>query len=148
MGRRSKGRKHAEDRRRSTRAPSPIGVILMSDNEVFTDYSSVRDLLLDAQERRGFLTYEQKAALQHAEWAASDNRNGYRTEPKIFQDMLLAILEIEKFQKYPELAAKLAELMPMHTDDVRAVAASRRISIENEEIEAVLDIVRQHVGVE
>jgi DNA-directed RNA polymerase subunit F len=120
----------------------------MSDNEVFTDFSSVRDLLLDAQERRGFLTYEQKAALQHAEWAASDNRNGYRTEPKVFQDMLLAILEIEKFQKYPELAAKLAELMPMHSDDVRAVAASRRISIENEEIEAVLDIVRQHVGVE
>jgi len=62
--------------------------------------------------------------------------------------MLLAILEIEKFQKYPELAAKLAELMPMHSDDVRAVAASRRISIENEEIEAVLDIVRKHVGVE
>lgn len=120
----------------------------MSDDEVFTDYSSVRDLLLNAQERRGFLTYEQKAALQHAEWAASDNRNGYRTEPKVFQDMLLAILEIEKFQKYPELAAKLAELMPMHSDDVRAVAASRRISIENEEIEAVLDIVRQHVGVE
>jgi DNA-directed RNA polymerase subunit F len=120
----------------------------MSDNEVFTDYSSVRDLLLNAQERRGFLTYEQKAALQHAEWAASDNRNGYRTEAKVFQDMLLAILEIEKFQKYPELAAKLAELMPMHSDDVRAVAASRRISIENEEIEAVLDIVRQHVGVE
>jgi DNA-directed RNA polymerase subunit F len=120
----------------------------MTENEVFTDYSSVRDLLLDAQERRGFLTYEQKAALQHAEWAASDNRNGYRTEPKVFQDMLLAILEIEKFQKYPELAAKLAELMPMHSDDVRAVAASRRISIENEEIEAVLDIVRKHVGVE
>jgi DNA-directed RNA polymerase subunit F len=120
----------------------------MTENEVFIDYSSVRDLLLDAQERRGFLTYEQKAALQHAEWAASDNRNGYRTEPKVFQDMLLAILEIEKFQKYPELAAKLAELMPMHSDDVRAVAASRRISIENEEIEAVLDIVRQHVGVE
>jgi DNA-directed RNA polymerase subunit F len=120
----------------------------MTENEVFTDYSSVRDLLLDAQKRRGFLTYEQKAALQHAEWAASDSRNGYRTEPKVFQDMLLAILEIEKFQKYPELAAKLAELMPMHSDDVRAVAASRRISIENEEIEAVLDIVRKHVGVE
>lgn len=121
---------------------------MTEENEVFTDYASVRDLLLDAQERRGFLTYEQKAALQHAEWAASDNRNGYRTEPKVFQDMLLAILEIEKFQKYPELAAKLAELMPMHPDDVRAVAASRRISIENEEIEAVLDIVRKHVGVE
>ena len=48
----------------------------MSDEEIFTDYASVRDMLLDAQDRRGFLTYEQKAALQHAEWAASNNRNG------------------------------------------------------------------------
>ena len=52
------------------------------------------------------------------------------------------------FQKYPELAAKLAELMPMHSDDVRAVIASRRISIDGSDVEAVLDIVRQHVGVE
>ena len=84
----------------------------MSDDGVFTDFSTVRDLLLDAQERRGFLTYEQKAALQHAEWAASDNRNGIKTDPKIFTDMFTQIMEIEIFQKYPELAAKLAELMP------------------------------------
>ena len=114
----------------------------MDDEGTFTDYSSVRDMLLDAQQRRGFLTYEQKAALQHAEWAASDNRNGYAT------DIFNAIMEIELFQKYPELAAKLAELMPMHSDDVRAVIASRRISIEGSDVEAVLDIVRQHVGVE
>lgn len=41
----------------------------MDDEGTFTDYASVRDMLLDAQNRRGFLTYEQKAALQHAEWA-------------------------------------------------------------------------------
>tara|TARA_B100000530_G_scaffold241666_1_gene157622 strand:+ start:5988 stop:6359 length:372 start_codon:yes stop_codon:yes gene_type:complete len=123
-------------------------VIIMSDEEVFTNFASVRDMLLDAQERRGFLTYEQKAALQHAEWAASDNRNGYKTEPKVFEDIFAAIKEIEKFAKYPELAAKLAELMPLHSDDVRAVAASRRITIENSEIDAVIDIVRQHIGVE
>tara|TARA_Y100000994_G_scaffold60874_1_gene49069 strand:+ start:5307 stop:5678 length:372 start_codon:yes stop_codon:yes gene_type:complete len=123
-------------------------VIIMSDEEIFTNFASVRDMLLDAQERRGFLTYEQKAALQHAEWAASDNRNGYKTEPKVFEDIFAAIKEIEKFAKYPELAAKLAELMPLHSDDVRAVAASRRITIENSEIDAVIDIVRQHIGVE
>ena len=83
-----------------------------------------------------------------AEWAASDNRNGYSTDGKVFTDMFNAIMEIELFQKYPELAAKLAELMPMHNDDVRAVIASRRISIEAGDVEAVLDIVRQHVGVE
>lgn len=120
----------------------------MSDEEVFTNFASVRDMLLDAQERRGFLTYEQKAALQHAEWAASDNRNGYKTEPKVFEDIFAAIMEIEKFAKYPELAAKLAELMPLHSEDVRAVAASRRITIENSEIDTVIDIVRQHIGVE
>ena len=120
----------------------------MTDEGTFTDFSSVRDMLLHAQERRGFLTYEQKAALQHAEWEASGNRNGYSTEPKVFTDIFNAIMEIELFQKYPELAAKLAELMPMHSDDVRAVIASRRISIEGGDVEAVLDIVRQHVGVE
>jgi DNA-directed RNA polymerase subunit F len=117
----------------------------MADDGTFTDFSSVRDMLHDAQERRGFLTYEQKAALQHAEWAASDNRNGYATDPKVFTDMFTAIMEIEIFQKYPELAAKLAEIMPMHSDDVRAVIASRRISIEGDDVEKVLDIVRQHV---
>ena len=117
----------------------------MTDEGTFTDFSSVRDMLHDAQERRGFLTYEQKAALQHAEWAASDNRNGYATDPKVFTDMFNAIMEIEIFQKYPELAAKLAEIMPMLSDDVRAVIASRRISIEGDDVEKVLDIVRQHV---
>ena len=45
----------------------------MTERE-YTDYASVRDALLSAQERRGFLSYEQKLALQHAEWAASDQR--------------------------------------------------------------------------
>ena len=120
----------------------------MDEKGTFTDYASVRDMLLDAQGRRGFLTYEQKAALQHAEWAASDNRNGYPTDPKVFNDIFSAIMEIELFQKYPELAAKLAELKPMHEADVRAVIASRRISIDGGDVSAVLDIVRQHVGVE
>lgn len=66
----------------------------------------------------------------------------------MFSDIFNAIMDIELFHKYPELAAKLAELMPMHSDDVRAVIASRRISIETGDVEAILDIVRQHVGVE
>ena len=120
----------------------------MSDEEIFVDYATVREILLDAQDRRGFLTYEQKAALQHAEWAASDARNGYRTDPEVFLATFEALMGIEKFDKYPELAAKLAELMPMTEDDVRAVLASRRITVENDVITQTLDIVRQQVGVE
>ena len=43
-------------------------MIYMSNRE-FVDFATVRDLLLDARERRGELSYEQKVALQHAEWA-------------------------------------------------------------------------------
>ncbi len=39
--------------------------------EEFVDVATVRDLLLDAQKRRGELSYEQTMALQHAEWSAS-----------------------------------------------------------------------------
>lgn len=120
----------------------------MSGEERFIDFATVRDMLLDAQERRNALTYEQKAALQHAEWAASDHRNGYKTIPEVFNSLKDALNEVEALAQYPDLAAKLAELMPMYPDDVRAVLASRRLSIEDSDVTAVLDIVRQHVGVE
>ena len=120
----------------------------MTDDEKFADFATVRDLLIDAQERRGFLTYEQKIALQHAEWASSDNRNGYKTDSKVFNKMFDALMKIEKFSKYPEVAAKMAELMPRYPDDVRVVLASRRIAIEAEEIEQILDIIKQNIGFE
>tara|TARA_B100001123_G_C15283892_1_gene1014951 strand:+ start:323 stop:682 length:360 start_codon:yes stop_codon:yes gene_type:complete len=117
----------------------------MTDND-YVDYAFVRDALIETQKRRGFLTYEQKMALQHAEWSASDLRNGYKTESKIFQDMYDLFVELESISKYPEIAAKLAEVMPLNNDEVRAILASRRISVETSEIEAILDIVKQNIG--
>ena len=122
-------------------------MINMSE-ERFLNFADVRDQLIDAQERRGFLTYEQKMALQHAEWAASEARNGFKTDAKVFKDMFEALMKIGKIAKFPDIAAKLAELMPMDSVDVRAVLGSRRITIESSEIEEILDIIRQHVGVE
>ena len=115
-------------------------------NEDYSDYALVRDALIETQKRRGFLTYEQKMALQHAEWAASDQRNGYKTESKVFQEMLKLLLEIEGISKYPEIAAKLAEVMPLNNDEVRAILASRRMSLETSEIEMILEIVKQNIG--
>jgi DNA-directed RNA polymerase subunit F len=106
-------------------------------NDNYVDYALVRDALVETQKRRGFLTFEQKMALQHAEWSASDLRNGYKTESKVFQEMNKMLLEIESISKYPEIAAKLAEVM----------LASRRISLETSEIELILDIVKQNIGV-
>lgn len=120
----------------------------MSEEDKFVDFATVRDMLESAQDRRGDLTYEQVAALQHAQWAASDNRNGYKTNPEVFETLKAALCEMDKLAQYPDLAAKIAELIPMYPDDVKTVLVSKRIAINDSEINQILDIVRQHVGFE
>ncbi|MDA0648984.1 MAG: hypothetical protein O3B00_03955 [archaeon] len=118
----------------------------MTEEEKFVDFATVRDMLLSAQERRNALTYEQKAALQHAEWAASTKRNGYPTTPEVFESLRVALAETELLSPHPALAAKLAELMPLYPGDVKAVLASRRITINDDDVSTILEIVRQHIG--
>ena len=120
----------------------------MTEEERFVDFATVRTLLLDAEKRRKNLTYEQKAALQHAEWAASDARNGYKTDPKVFQELKDALGEVDSLANTPDLAAKLAELMPLYPNDVKAVLASSRMTIGDDEITTILELVRQHIGFE
>ena len=115
----------------------------MTEEEKFLDFATVRDMLYDANDRRGALKYEQKWALQHAEWAASEARNGISTDPAVFEELRTKLLDVETIAKHPDLAAKLAELMPAAPEDARAVFGSKRIHIDDSEIEAVLDIVRQ-----
>ena len=115
----------------------------MTEEERFLHFATLREMLYDAQERRGSLKYEQKWALQHAEWAASDARTGVPTKAEVFEELRTKLLEVETLAKHSDLAAKLAELMPATPDDVKAVFGSKRIVIEDSEIEAVLEIVRQ-----
>ena len=72
----------------------------MSERE-YTDYASVRDALLDAQNRRGFLSYEQKLALQHAEWAASDQRNGHKTDSKVYKSLYNDLMRLTSWKHTP-----------------------------------------------
>lgn len=111
----------------------------------FIDFATVRDLLLDARERRGELSYEQKVALFHAEWAASENRGGIKTDPKVFTGLVEALSENEKLNQHPEVCAKIAELMPMKVEDVRIIIASKRIAMDTGEIEEIITQVRQFV---
>ena len=80
--------------------------------------------------------------------AASDNRNGYTTNAEVFAALRDAVAELPSFEKYPELAAKIAELMPLSEIEIKAVMASRRASIDDGDVNAVIELVRQHVGIE
>ena len=114
-------------------------------NREFVDFATVRDLLLDARERRGELSYEQKVALQHAEWAASENRGGIKTSPEIFTNLFEDLVKNEKLSQYPEVCAKIAELAPMEVDNVRVIIASKRIAMDTAEVEEIITTVRQHI---
>lgn len=116
----------------------------MAERE-YTDFASVRDALLSARDRRGFLSYEQTLALQHAEWAASDARTGIKTDAKVHQDLFNDLMALEKLSAHPDICAKIAEIMPMNTDEVRAILASKRVPMDGDEIETVLDTVRKQV---
>ncbi len=120
----------------------------MSDERRYIDYATVRDALHDAQERRGELSYEQNMALNHATWAASDARNGIETSTKVFEQLLTALLEMDKLEPVPEIAAKIAEIIPVQSQDVKAILASKRVVMDDSEVEHIVTLVRQHVGYE
>ena len=73
----------------------------MAERE-FVDYSSVRDLLLDAIERRGEISYEQTMALQHAEWRASAGGHpaGIKVDPAVFSGLMKELSENEKLAQH------------------------------------------------
>tara|TARA_Y100000758_G_C15879893_1_gene359903 strand:- start:164 stop:529 length:366 start_codon:yes stop_codon:yes gene_type:complete len=120
----------------------------MSDERKYIDYATVRDALLDAQERRGELSYEQDMALNHASWAASTRRNGIETDTKVFNELLVALLELDKLEANPDIAAKIAEIIPIQVQDVKAILASKRVAMDDNEVEHIVTLVRQHVGYE
>ena len=62
---------------------------------------------------------------------------------QVFEELRTKLLEVETLAKHPDLAAKLAELMPATPEDVKAVFGSKRIVIDDSEITAVIDIVAQ-----
>ena len=117
----------------------------MSGSDEYVDYAKVRDLLLAAQERRQELSYEQQMALQHSEWAASAQRGGIKTDSKVFLELSTALSANEKLGDHPDICAKIAELMPLSVHALRVILASKRIAMDTDEVEAIHDIVRQHV---
>ena len=119
----------------------------MTERE-YTDYASVRDALQDANERRGFLSYEQKLALQHAEWKASASGHptgNLKTDPKVFNSLVEALMENEKLKQNPEICSKIAELAPLSVADIRVIIASKRIAMDTSEVEEIITIIRQQV---
>jgi DNA-directed RNA polymerase subunit F len=96
--------------------------------------SEVHELLLKEQEKRE-LTYEQKLVLQHCELL---QRFDTRTAQKL-------VAELEKVERVTSpLAHKVAELMPDHPDDVRAIFSKERFTLDEKTIQSILTTVEKY----
>jgi DNA-directed RNA polymerase subunit F len=92
--------------------------------------------LLEKESKERELTAEQTLALQHTE---SFTRLGPVKVKKL-------VKELTKMEHVSEFHAfKIADLLPTHPDDVRAVFAKERFTLGKEEIEKVIKIVESYL---
>ena len=98
--------------------------------------AEVKAMLEKSQGEREDLTYEQKIALEHAKRFA-------RVEPKVARaisdEVRTALPDLE--EKY---AVRIADLLPQHPDDVRAILQKSRHELSDADIEGVIGIVDKH----
>ncbi|MHB8633253.1 MAG: Rpb4 family DNA-directed RNA polymerase subunit [Thermoplasmatota archaeon] len=98
--------------------------------------AEVKEMLEKAQKERAELTYEQKIALEHA-------RRFARVTPAVGKRIVAgvgkAIPDLES--KY---AVRVADLLPQHPDDVRAIFQKSRHELSEEEIAKVIAVVDEH----
>lgn len=88
--------------------------------------------ILEREAKKRELTYEQKLALEHARTFA---RISATNANKL-------ISELKKLEFISEaIAYKIADVLPRHEDDVRAIFAKERYTLEKEDIDKILEIV-------
>lgn len=107
------------------------------ENERYVSLAEVKDILKKTQERRGELSYEQKIALRHAEAFVRLSVDETR---KMVEELLQNVDKIEERHAY-----KIADLLPTHEEDVKLIFAKERVTLEEEDIKKILEIVGKYL---
>ena len=97
--------------------------------------SEVKNILRKVEKDREELNYEQKIALEHA--------NAFAKLPvKKTEEMIKELLKIEFIQEFH--AYKIADILPKNADDVKTIFAKERITLDENKIKNILEIVRKY----
>lgn len=97
----------------------------------------VRALLEKEQAGREELAYEQKLALEHAAVFT-------RIPPEKVDGLVEELRAVTKITEWHR--RKIVDIAPTHADDVRAIFVKDRISLDDGEIEKILNAVRSVLG--
>ena len=83
------------------------------------------------------IQYEHKLALDHVRVLA-------QSTPEISKAIIEKVSDLEHVDEY--YAAKIADILPMHPDDVRSIFARERFSLGRDEIDSIINAVRETTG--
>lgn len=81
------------------------------------------------------LSYEFRRSMEHANQLA-------KTTPEKSRELTEKLLKLEKMK--PEIAYRIANIMPKSRDEVRAIFAKERFTLSPEEIDSIIDLVMAH----
>lgn len=105
----------------------------------YVSVAEVRDLLEAEVEARGGvenMLASQRASLDHAQKTCSISKEKADA-------IIAAVMGLGDFVTEP-VAVKIADLLPEYPEDVRAIFSKERVTLEPEQIESILEIVRNN----
>jgi len=80
------------------------------------------------------LGYELRKAINHAEMFS-------KTTPEKARNLVNKLLEMEKMK--PEIAIRMADIMPQSRDELRSLYAKERFTLTEEELDEMLNLVEE-----
>jgi DNA-directed RNA polymerase subunit F len=81
------------------------------------------------------LSYELRRSIEHANQLSKTTAEKARA----------LVAELEKLEKMkPDIAYRIANIMPVTRDEVRAIYAKERFTLSGEELDQIIDLVKTH----
>lgn len=106
------------------------------EEEQFVSLAELKALLEQEEKDRNELSAEQRYSLVHAQtFSKLDPAKGQALVNELMQVELMTLVN----------AQKLADLLPTHPEDVRAVFAKERFSLAKEDVDRVVEIVAKYL---
>lgn len=105
-------------------------------NEEMITLAEAKEILLDIKDKRTEEDmepgYELRRAINHAEFFS-------KTDGPKSRALVEKLLKFEKMK--PEIAYRLADIMPATFDEIRSIYAKERFTLSEEELTTILDLI-------
>jgi DNA-directed RNA polymerase subunit F len=106
--------------------------VLQEDLLTLAEVKEILDQIRDKRADEEELGYELRRAMRHAETFGKDTAEESRA-------LVAELMNLEKMN--PEIAVKIADIKPVTKDELRAIYAKERFTLDEEELDRILEIV-------